>query len=62
MKPAQVRGQFIFSPIFESEEECKNNPFVLEKFDLKTRSPANYPDLIMAGILLRLKKKKLVNF
>lgn len=29
-----VRDTFLFSPIFEQETDCQNNPFVFEKFEL----------------------------
>jgi hypothetical protein len=29
-----VRDQFKFSPIFEREEDCRDHPFVFEKFNL----------------------------
>lgn len=55
-----IKGQFIFSPIFEKEEECKNAPFVFEKFELQNKTPADYPDKTIQGPLLRMKKKKQV--
>jgi len=29
-----IKKEFIFSNIFEKEEDCTDNPFVFEKFDL----------------------------
>lgn len=29
-----IRKEFIFSPIFEKEEDIVDNPFVFEKFNL----------------------------
>jgi hypothetical protein len=39
-----IKGQFIFSPIFEKEEDCIDNPFVFEKFDLSDKTPKDYPE------------------
>lgn len=48
---------FIFSNIFESEEDCKNNPFVFEKFGLKTNvDPKDYKDSLFEGLLFIMKK------
>ena len=51
-----IKGQFMFSPIFESEDDCRDNPFVFEKFDLKTKLPTEYQEIRKAGNLYRLKK------
>lgn len=53
-----IKGQFLFSPIFEKEEDCLDNPFVFEKFELATKSPTDYPNVRKASNLLRRKKNK----
>jgi hypothetical protein len=53
-----VRGAFLFSPIFEKEEDCRDNPFVFEKFDLTDRGPEDLKSPVMKGFLLRQKKEK----
>jgi hypothetical protein len=56
-----IKNQFIFSPIFEKEEDCIDNPFVFKKFELTSRSPKDsYPLKRMDGLLLRQKKSKKV--
>jgi hypothetical protein len=55
-----IKGQFIFSPIFEKEEDCIDNPFVFEKFDLSDKTPKDYPECRKQGLLLRQKKSKKV--
>jgi len=51
-----IKKEFIFSPIFEKEEDCIDNPFVFEKFDLSNKSPLEgYPEKRMSGLLLKEK-------
>jgi hypothetical protein len=56
-----IKGGFIFSPIFEQEEDCQNSPFVFEKFDLVQKLPTDYKDIRKAGNLLKSKKNKKVS-
>ena len=54
-----IKKEFIFSPIFEKEEDCIDNPFVFEKFDLAVKSPVDgYPDKRMSGLLLKEKSSR----
>ena len=52
-----VKSQFINSSIFETPEECKNNPFIFEKYELKTQAPTEYENIKRAGKLLRMVNK-----
>lgn len=52
------KNAFMFSPIFEREEDCQDNPFVFEKFELADKTPTSYDTVQKAGYLLRMKKKK----
>jgi len=45
------------SPIFDKKEDCKENPFVFEKTNLKKKSPNDYPDIRKSGILAKMKNK-----
>ena len=58
-----IKGQFIMSTIFETPEECKNNPFIFEKYDLQTKNPTEYPAIKRASNILRMihKNKKEVS-
>ncbi len=50
-----MRNQFLTSTIFEKEEDCKNNPFVFEKFNLQAKKN-QYPNQKMDGPLLKKSK------
>jgi hypothetical protein len=54
---AGIKGQFINSSIFETQEECKNNPFLFEKYDLQTKGPTEYDNIKRSGKLLRMMQK-----
>lgn len=54
-----IKKEFIFSNIFEKEEDCTDNPFVFEKFDLQTKSPLDdYPNKHISGLLLKDKSSR----
>ena len=55
----QLRQQHLYSTIFEKEEDCKNNPFVFEKFSLGPRKE-DYPGKKFEGPLF--KKGKVTEF
>jgi hypothetical protein len=55
-----VRDTFLFSPIFEQEADCQNNPFVFEKFELQPIAPNDVPKIRKQGHLLKRKKIKKV--
>lgn len=38
-----MRAQFLYSAIFEKEEDCKNTPFVFDKSNAGLRQN-DYPD------------------
>ena len=48
-------NHFLFSNIFESEEEAKNNPFVFEKHSLAQRKD-DYGDVKYEGALFKKKE------
>ena len=52
-----IRGQFLFSEIFEKEEDIKDNPFVFEKFELGPKK-SDYQGQKMSGTLLKKRKAK----
>jgi hypothetical protein len=52
-----MKTQFLYSTIFEKEEDCKNNPFVFEKFNLGPRKD-DYPNKMMEGSLFKKAKFK----
>ena len=52
-----IRGQFLFSEIFEKEEDIKDNPFVFEKFELGPKK-SDYQGQKMSGTLLKKRKTK----
>lgn len=52
-----MKAQFLYSTIFEKEEDCKNNPFVFEKYNLKMKSN-EYPDIKQEGPLFKKSKSK----
>ena len=52
-----IRGQFLFSEIFEKEEDIKDNPFVFEKFELGPKM-SDYQGQKMSGTLLKKRKTK----
>ena len=59
MEKNGIKKEFIFSPIFEKEEDCIDNPFVFEKFDLAAKSPTDgYPNKKIAGLLLKEKSNR----
>jgi len=51
--------QHLYSSIFEKEEDCKNNPFIFEKFNLAQRK-REYPSKKIEGPLF--KKGKVSEF
>jgi hypothetical protein len=51
-----MKAQFLYSTIFEKEEDCKNNPFVFEKHSLGPRRD-DYPDLKCEGSLFKKKSE-----
>ena len=53
------QNQFLHSTIFEKEEDCKNNPFVFEKFSLGKKKD-EYPNKKFEGPLF--KKGKYTEF
>lgn len=52
-----MKTQFLYSTIFEKEEDCKNNPFVFEKFNLGPRKE-DYPGKKLEGSLFKKAKYK----
>ena len=58
-KKQKKKDDFTFSPIFESEEECKTNPFVFvkdkEKAAAEKKKPTfeYYPEMVFAGTLFK---------
>ena len=52
-----MRNQFLYSTIFEKEEDCKNNPFIFEKFNLGPKKE-EYPSLKFEGPLFKKSKSQ----
>ena len=52
-----MKTQFLYSTIFEKEEDCKNNPFVFEKFNLSPKKE-DYPNKKLEGSLFKKAKYK----
>ena len=52
-----MKTQYLYSTIFEKEEDCKNNPFVFEKFNLGPRLD-DYPNKKLEGSLFKKAKYK----
>ena len=50
-----MRNQFLHSTIFEKEEDCKNNPFLFEKFNLNMKKD-EYPSQKFQGPLFKKSK------
>ncbi|CDW82463.1 protein kinase domain containing protein [Stylonychia lemnae] len=50
-----MRNQFLHSTIFEKEEDCKNNPFLFEKFNLGLKKD-EYPSMKFSGPLFKKSK------
>jgi hypothetical protein len=51
-----IKKEFIFSPIFEKEEDCTDHPFVFEKTNLAEKSPLDgYPEKRMSGLMYKEK-------
>ena len=50
-----IRSQFLFSEIFEREEDIQDNPFVFEKFELGAKKEA-YKRTRIEGTLLKKRK------
>lgn len=50
-----MRNQFLYSTIFEKDEDCKNNPFIFEKFNLAPKKE-EYPNLKFEGPLFKKSK------
>ena len=50
-----MRNQFLNSNIFEKEEDCKNNPFIFEKFSLGPKKE-EYPAHKFEGPLFKKSK------
>lgn len=56
-KPKIKRNPYSFSPIFETEEDCQNNPFTFSKQNLDTScGPAQVPFTVIRGNLLKSKQ------
>jgi hypothetical protein len=51
-----MKKEHLFSNIFEKEEDCKNNPFVMEKFNLGPKK-AEYPEKKFEGPLFKKGKE-----
>eukprot|EP00347_Sterkiella_histriomuscorum_P000721 403374762 len=51
----KTRNQFLTSNIFEKDEDCKNNPFVFEKFQLGSRKE-EYANVKFEGPLFKKSK------
>ena len=51
-----IKRQFISSTIFETDEECKTNPFEFKTTDLKNLAPTktNYTHAKKMGVLLMM--------
>ena len=55
--PAQPqKSMYLFSNIFEKQEDMKNSPFVFEKTSLQSRRPEDYGDVKMRSNLIRPRK------
>jgi hypothetical protein len=56
--PAPQKALYVFSNIFEKQEDIKNNPFIFEKHNLKKRkTDEEYGEVKMKGMLIRPKKQ-----
>ena len=49
-----IREKFIYSPIFETEEQCITHPFHFHDNNLMGREADEYDDALMSGFLLNL--------
>ena len=55
--PAPQKALYVFSNIFEKQEDIKNNPFIFEKHNLKKRKTIEeYGEVKMKSMLIRPKK------
>jgi len=55
--PAPQKALYVFSNIFEKQEDIKNNPFIFEKHNLKKRkTDEEYGEVKMKSMMIRPKK------
>ena len=60
--PTPNKSLYIFSNIFEKQQDIKNCPFIFEKHNLKKRKTnEEYANIRMESFLIRPKKKSILN-